>query len=311
MRKIKTVTIIGCGNVGSLLGALLQTSGLYQIQQLYSRRRAKAQAARELIGAGDVITRISDIALADSYCLSVSDDAIATVCAQLVLALKPKLANCASSSMPLLFHCSGALASQTALESAVKKAFLIGSLHPAFSISDVEQAIRSFPGAVCSIESPCVDVCEVLKVMVGAIGGRAIILKSNIKPEQKLLYHAALVIAGNYTSVLIQSALTLLHSLNIDEKEGLALLKPLLMPMIERLFDQGPVKASTGPIVRGECELLKQQIKVLTEFDPSLGELYQQLGKRLVSIVERQGELTPKVLSQLRQLFEGAVVRRD
>jgi len=289
-----TVSIIGCGKVGRLLGKLLQTSGLYKVSQLYNRCSSLAKTASHFIGAGRVITQLKDLEPTDMYCLCVSDDAIATVCDQLV-----SKAQKIYGQPGLIFHTSGALSSTDTLQSAVSIGLGVGSWHPALPVSDIGQAFDSFSGTYCAVESIDAAVCDQLSRMTRVIGGHSFL----IQPDQKLLYHSALVMASNYMNVLVQTGLDILTTLSIPHDKGLAIIQPLVKHMVDRVFESGPTKASTGPIVRGECQLLKQQLAALGDVDADLQALYRHLGQHLIRVASCRESLSEAQLKELNHIF--------
>ena len=273
---MKTLNILGAGKVGKTLGYLFQQNNYFQVQDVLNKTLASAQAAVDFIGAGQAITGFTNLQPADLYLLAVADDQIALVCERLV----------AEHSIPknaIVFHCSGALAS-TQLISAKQIGAYIASAHPLFSFSEPSFAITALKDAVCALEGD-VAACQILSPAFTAIGMRVI----EIEAKNKLLYHAALVMAGNYSVTLIAAAIAGLNKAGIANEDAIQMLQPMLMALMTRLFTAGPLAALTGPIVRGDYQLVAQELQALAVCDPPLAALYSELGSYTLELLKGEG----------------------
>src|SRR4051812_24946506 len=96
---MRTVTIIGAGNVGTALGRVFQRQGC-AVKEICSRTQASAERARKLIGAGEVVS-MEDLSPADILMITTADDVLPGVAAALS---KTK----AVRNGTIAFHCSGA-----------------------------------------------------------------------------------------------------------------------------------------------------------------------------------------------------------
>ena len=90
-----------------------------------------------------------------------------------------------------------------------------------------------------------------------AWGGRPFALAD----EAKRIYHAAAVFASNYVVTSIWAATTLFQSIGI--RNAGELLGPLVRNGVENVLARGGAKAITGPVARGDAELVQRHVEAL------------------------------------------------
>ena len=162
-KKIKekpNVSIIGAGRLGTALAVALEAKG-YPIRSLVARHTKSARSAAAVLktkAATFSARQISSLLLSDLFLITVPDDQIATVAAQLAtLNYDPK---------PTVLHTSGALSSEV-LSPLRAKGWSIGSVHPLISVSDAKTSIE---GAFWSVEGDARAV-RLGKALVRDLGG--------------------------------------------------------------------------------------------------------------------------------------------
>ncbi len=107
-----------------------------------------------------------------------------------------------------------------------------------------------------------------------------------IRPEQKPLYHALCVMAGNFTTLLWSNSMSKFES-------ELGLPREILQPFLEQTFkniSSHGHKSLTGPLVRRDFDTIDKNLKALE------GDSYQKVYKAFVSAYyslkkEEQSEL--------------------
>lgn len=273
---MKTLNIIGAGKLGKTLGYLFQHKNCFKLECILNKTELSAKMACEFMGAGEAVTGFENLKAADVYLLSVPDDKIISVCEQLVA--KHKILNGS-----VVFHCSGALAS-TQLIAAKQAGATIASAHPIFSFSVPEQAIIGLSGSVCALEGDA-EACQFLSPIFIKIGMQTF----EIQASNKLLYHASLVMAGNYSVVLMAAAMAGLEQAGISNDLAKQMLHPMVINTMTQVFAVGPLQALTGPLVRGDYQLVAQELEALAARDQNLAILYQQLGQYTLNLLKAQG----------------------
>lgn len=260
---LPTLSVIGCGKVGKTLVRLWHERATFQLLDVVNRSSVSAQQACDFIGGGRSVTAIADLRPADIYLIAVSDDQIAVCCE--ALAACGKL-----SERSIVFHCSGALTSN-ALASASAQGAAVASIHPIRSFADPLTVVQNFADTYCGSEGDP-SALSTLILAFGNIGGCCV----TIKPENKILYHAAAVFASNYLVTLIDVARQTYIEAGLTPEVALRLIEPLLSESATNAFRLGPAAALTGPIARGDMGTVKQQREAVQHWNPEVAGLYRQ-----------------------------------
>ncbi|MGZ9709638.1 Rossmann-like and DUF2520 domain-containing protein [Glaciimonas sp. GNP009] len=260
---VPTLSIIGCGKVGKTLARLWHAHQAFQLLDILNRSSDSAQQACTFIGGGNPVNTYAELRHADVYLIAAGDDQITACCA--ALAASGKL-----SARSVVFHCSGALGSDT-LISAAEQGAAVASIHPIRSFADPLQVTENFAGTYCGSEGDTVAFARLIPAF-DAIGGCCVA----IKRENKILYHAAAVFASNYLVTLIDVARQAYVEAGLPPDVALRLIEPLLIESATNAFKLGPAIALTGPIARGDMDTVKRQRDAVQHWNPEIAGLYQQ-----------------------------------
>jgi predicted short-subunit dehydrogenase-like oxidoreductase (DUF2520 family) len=247
--------------------------GVFEVQDVLTRTRESAAEAVKFIGAGHAVSRLEEMRGADVWMIATRDDAIVPSC--VTLAASGKV-----TPDDIVFHVSGATPSSD-LKPAKDKGALVASVHPIKTFSDAEQAVQTFPGTYCGAEGDA-GAIKVLKPAFETIGAKVF----DIAPGMKPIYHAGGVFACNYLAALIEAAVRAHERAGIPRAASLEALEPLVRETVDAIFGQGPAKALTGPISRGDAATVKRQLARVRAWDANLGELYRGLGLLTVALAE-------------------------
>ena len=289
------IAIIGPGVVGTTLGVLAARAG-WPVARVAGRSERKARAGAEAIGPdvewgpAERIARSARLVF-----LTVPDDVIEGLCLRLAEAK-------AFAAGGVVAHCSGALSSEVLAPARDLCGAAVGSMHPLQTFPSLAKALDSFPGTYCFCEGDAAAV-DVLEALAEALGGKPIRLAT----EDKLLYHAAAVMACNYLTVLLDAALAAAGRAGVASEVAAEALKPIVRATVENTLSLGPAAALTGPIARGDCELVRRQLAALSAADPQLAELYRALGRRAVDLAVRKGTISPESATALGEALAGPV----
>jgi predicted short-subunit dehydrogenase-like oxidoreductase (DUF2520 family) len=270
----KTLSIIGCGNVGKTLGRLWTVNQTFQLRDVLNRSMPSTQRALSFIGQGRAVESYANLQPADIYLIGASDDQIVNCCEE--LARTGHL-----SAATIVFHCSGALPSSV-LQPAMQHGAAVASIHPVRSFASPEQLVGDFAGTYCGMEGDP-RALAVLEQGFSAIGARLV----KIDEDFKIIYHSAAVFASNYLVTLLDVALEAYVASGIARDSALDMLGPLVQKTVENVLRLGPAEALTGPIARGDMNTAVKQYHAVADWNPQYGELYKQLG-RLTAQLARQ-----------------------
>ena len=94
------------------------------------------------------------------------------------------------------------------------------------------------------------------------------------------LYHASAVMSGNFTQFFALKALEILRSSGFSKEVSEKLIRQLINSSLDNIFRDG-IKGITGPAVRGEIDVLLNEINVLSEKDKKLAELFKAVNQAI------------------------------
>ena len=285
---MRTLNIIGCGKVGKTLGKLWVQHGLVRIGDVVNRSLQSAERAVAFLGQGRAVADIQDMQPADIHLIGTSDDHIGKVAAQ--------LAGCSIvSRKDTVFHCSGALSS-TVLSPLRPLGAVLGSVHPVKSFADPESSTATFAGTFCAVECDS-QAQALLTELFEGIGAKVF----SVDPENKVIYHAATVFTCNFLTVLLEIGSRCCLKAGIEAETSIQLLEPLVRETVANVFRLGPARALTGPIARGDGELVAGQLAALCGWQPETGEIYRLLGKVALELAREQGAASQKALKTIEK----------
>jgi predicted short-subunit dehydrogenase-like oxidoreductase (DUF2520 family) len=272
---VKTLTLIGAGNLGSTLARLWFERGAFRIQDVACRSVDSAARAVAFIGAGRACVGMAALAPADVFLLAVPDDALADCAQQLA---RSGLLRAGS----IVFHCSGSRCASE-MTAAIEAGATVASIHPVRSFAQPEEVVASFAGTYCGTEGDA----AALSVLAPAFESIGAVL-APIEARHKMLYHAAAVFASNYLVTVLDVALQAYGAAGIPRTTALPMLAPLARNALENLLRLGPEAALSGPIARGDMDTVAKQYHALHEWDSATASLYRQLARRTVRLARRR-----------------------
>jgi predicted short-subunit dehydrogenase-like oxidoreductase (DUF2520 family) len=284
-KREKTFCIIGCGRLGTNLAVYLTGQG-YAPTAFSSRSPASARNAAAHAGGGKVFENAADAArCCELIFITTPDILIEPVCDQVAQA-GGFGKNC------VVFHLSGALSSEI-LASAKKAGADTGSLHPLQAFAPYSSGQTSpFAGINISIEGTP-TAAAVGRNIVAALQARAF----TIPTDAKTLYHAAAVVASNYLVTLEHFALTLLARTGLDQARAFEILEPLIQGTLRNIASKGSVDALTGPIVRGDEDIIARHLADIDNKMPQFSAMYRLLGRHTLDIARLRSDF-PKAADQ-------------
>jgi predicted short-subunit dehydrogenase-like oxidoreductase (DUF2520 family) len=273
---LSRLNVVGCGRLGRAISKLFLDAGVVSDVHVANRSLDSGQAAVRAIGGGKAHVRIADMPSSSLWLVACGDQAIGEVVEALT-----REASLSSSSV--VFHCSGILSSAE-LAPLRERGCGVASVHPVRSFANTEMAVRDFAGTFCGIEGD-ESAQAILKEIFFRVGGKVF----SIPTETKLLCHGGHVFASNYLVALLKVARDLYVSAGIPEEIAWQLMEPLVRGTVDNVMRLGPAGALTGPIARGEGDIVAQQRDVIARASAPCAELYAQLGLLALDIAREQG----------------------
>ena len=266
------IGIVGAGKVGQTLARLFYSEGVH-IGAIYSRTKGHASALAKRVEA--------DVALSAANVVSACDLTLLTVPDDIIEPLAVELAATVNLDGKMIIHTSGAH-SLNVLEPLAKAGAVTGSLHPAYPFADVDKAVFGLRGATFAIEGHDKRLLASLTALVRTIDGCIL----RVPAGQKAVYHAALVMASNYTVTLYAIASQLLAELGAEDDAIDGALNTLLQATVDNLLANGTPDALTGPIARGDYGTIAAHLSTLRG-EPAA--VYRALGLATIGVAQAQG----------------------
>ena len=272
----KALNLIGPGRAGRTLGALLARGGLCTVQDVLGAERATAEAAVVFIGAGRAVRTLGEMRAAELWLLTPPDAAIAPVAAALAAA------GCVRRG-DIVFHCSGSQPS-TLLAPLAAAGASIASVHPLKSFADPAIAINTFSGTHCAAEGDPAALAVLVPLFEG-LGAQVAV----IDPAGKTLYHAASVLVCNDLTALMEAGLRAYERAGLDRATAQAMMEPLVRETLDNILRLGTVRALTGPVARGDADVVARQLAALQAMDARVADAYRALGRITLELAQAQG----------------------
>jgi predicted short-subunit dehydrogenase-like oxidoreductase (DUF2520 family) len=250
-----------------------------------------SREAVAFIGAGEPAAALESMRAAELWMITTPDTNI-VACAERLAAAR------AVRSGDVVFHCSGSLPS-SALASVVALGATIASVHPLKSFADSRAAARTFDGTHCAAEGDNAAL-DVLVPAFAAVGGRV----SRIDPQHKTIYHAASVVASNYLAALMEVALRCYEKAGLDRDTAAQMMGPLARETLENVLSMGTARALTGPVARGDDEVVRRHLEALATWDEGIVSIYRELGTVALDLARQRGEADSAALQRIETLLE-------
>jgi len=280
------VGFIGAGTVGTALATGLSERG-YQVVAVSSRTRESAdKLAKEIIGCKSVNDNQAVADAAEVIFITTPDGVIPLVASE--VKWRPGQS---------VIHCSGA-DSTDILEPTRKSGALVGAFHPLQTFASVKQAIDNIPDSTFAIEAE-EPLFSTLKDMADALDGHYIELKAG----DKVIYHAAAVIACNYLVTLVKLATDLWQTFNIPPDKATRALMPLLQGTLNNINNVGIPQCLTGPIARGDASTIRKHLDAFEKAGPDIISTYRELGRQTIPIALAKGRINEQQAKELQDIL--------
>jgi predicted short-subunit dehydrogenase-like oxidoreductase (DUF2520 family) len=275
----ETLSIVGAGRVGRALGHRMRELG-WKIGAVVTRNESSARRAVHFIGGGRAQAGLSRRILASTCILITTPDSA-------IKAVANELARIGGEELrgQVVLHTSGALDSD-ALNAVRACGAAVGSMHPLQTFSGV--AIPPLEGKIFAIEGDAMAVRTARKI-ARAFGA----VPSPIEARHKPLYHAAGALAAGHTLVVVEAAIQLLMSLGMKRREAMRALLPMTRQVLQNYERLGLRAAWTGPLARGDYEVVAKHLNVLQEYSPEYCNAYDALNRLAEQILARDTAGSP------------------
>ena len=242
------IVLIGSGNVATVLGKKLSTSG-HQILEVYSQTYTHAQTLARSLGANAIADPEQLTRDADCYLLAVSDRALEAVAGRLQLNELPVLHTAGSMSMDLL--------------SAASTNY--GVFYPLQSLRKEMNPTVEIPILINGVNGSTLLLARTIAESIS----RQVMVAND---ESRKHLHISAVLVSNFVNFLYMQARDYCTAHHLP----FAILQPLIEHTALRLRNYEPGEVQTGPAVRGDKNVLDDHLKLLEQY-PDIQHLYREI----------------------------------
>ncbi len=244
---LKSVAIVGNGNVGNALKRALQQGQTGYVLHSSTPARTLNKKALQRLGGPEVLI------------IAAKDDAIASTALSAMEAC--------GENLKLVLHLAGSMQS-TVLPDIKGVARL--TLHPIQTFPKSDPHL--FDGITFMASSESAPAIQWAKNFAKALGGREVItLPGDLLP----VYHAMIVMGANFTTLLIAAVEDLSRSLQLDTQKVKSAMTPLIQTSIANALESPAMEVLTGPIRRNDLVTIAAHRNALKKVAPEIGALYE------------------------------------
>lgn len=248
------ISVVGAGNLATSLVPALKRAG-HEVLGVCSRTLASAAALAERVGAA-ACTRPAELPAADAYVISVTDDALPGVVAELC-PLRPEA---------LFLHTAGSMPMDVFRGFAKR----YGVLYPMQTFSRAR--VLEFRDIHMFVEASDEPAFADVRRLALSLGPHVRKLAS----ADRLRLHVAAVFACNFANHCMTLAEREMQQAGLDFR----LLMPLVREMVGKLDQLPPHEAQTGPAARGDMGVMSKHEGILA--DSHTRELYRMMSRSIM-----------------------------
>jgi predicted short-subunit dehydrogenase-like oxidoreductase (DUF2520 family) len=251
MNEIKKIAVIGAGNVGKTIANYLSNNNL--LEWILARSDNSYSKLLRIVPDDKIIRDISDIDNFPDYTiLAVSDNSINQISKNISIFFSDLKGKYFS-------HCSGTL-NKDELKPLEESGGIIAAIHPYQTFyNSSEETLKNIPwGIDCEVINES-DFSELISIL----NGKPVILSDKAK-KQKELYHISAIVASNYLNTLVALSSELLEEIDMEPE---VFIKNIIDTTLDNNYKSLATKDElplTGPIVRGDIEIIKRHINALS-----------------------------------------------
>lgn len=276
------IAIVGAGTVGSVLGRILADNG-ERIVAVVSRSMRSARAAGKFLRCKTVSTSLAALPpRTDLVYITTPHAAVEEVAY--------KLATVAHLNFRrlLVCHASGMLTAEV-LKPLAQKGATVFSFHPLqtfprdFSPKEILPTARNIWYGVDGTPKAIGKA----KQLARRLSGKVIV----IRPEMRVLYHAACVVASNHLTTMLWVLEQLFRTMKTSERQFYPIFEPIIRATLHNVARTSPAQALSGPIARGGVETVEQHFAALRRFAPEVIPYFSTLSAETTRLAEAKGSL--------------------
>lgn len=184
---------------------------------------------------------------------------------------------------------------------AARRAAAACALHPVQACPDVATAIRRLPGSAWGVT--CTDHARdwAHALVKDELAGHPV----DVAEENRVLWHAAAVTTSNGISALMATGEMILAAIGLASPDEV--LGPIASGTVANAREVGGgAVALTGPVVRGEVDVIERHVDALRSRAAQLLPAYVDAVRTIVAGAQAAGRVEAPVAARIREILERA-----
>ena len=289
-QKNPLVQLLGAGRTGTMISIALSRAG-YRVSWIGSNKLEDARALANKVGIGRYGAGFEGFrSKAGFLILAVPDDEIRNAAAGSVRAG-------IITGDTVVAHLSGALGSDVLRDVSIAGASVM-AFHPAQTFT-----MSSIPGTV--FKNICFDMegddtaCALGERAAADLGAVSI----RLDPAHRILSHLAMTAASNYSVSLMHIAEEIMASAGIPKDKAGMMLHPLFSATANNIASIGTADSLTGPVSRGDTNVLKKHFNALENFDEQYRTVFRELASVALKITVERGGISGEKAEEIRKII--------
>lgn len=262
------VAVVGPGRVGTALAVALARAGHRIVGAGGGSDASRERFASHLAGARLAADPAEVVGRADLVVVTTPDDVIENVVTDLAVADVFREGQ-------YVVHLSGARG-LAPLRRARLAGCHVAACHPAQTVPAGTASPDVFVGTAWAVTASDLDR-PWARDLVEQVGGDP----HDVRDEDRVLYHAGLVLGSNAVGAAVAAARHLLLAARVDEPA--AFLGPLVAASVRNVLASGS-DALTGPVVRGDLGTIQSHLDALAADLPSHEDVYRLLSRVVLAL---------------------------
>ncbi len=194
-------------------------------------------------------------------------------------------------------HLSGALGSDI-LDDLRSAGASVMAFHPAQTFTPESDPETVFTGICFDMEGDDA-ACVMGERIAGDLGAFSV----RLTPEQRVMSHAAMSVASNYTVSVLYMAEEIMKSAGINSGTARKMLIPLFSNTVHNITELGTLDALTGPVSRGDEEVIKRHLDALKPLG-SCQTVYKELARIALQMAVKRGSVSEETAGNINKMLE-------
>lgn len=279
-----SVGIFGAGTVATAVAVLLEQRG-HAIHRVASPQRQSAEAAARRFSAS--VVSAAELEGSDLILIGAPDGALADAVGA--------LGSAARGAVVVHFAGSAGVEPLAAARGAVAAC----ALHPVQACPDVATAIRRLPGSAWGVTCSQHARAWAHALVKDELAGEPV----DVAEEDRILWHAAAVTTSNGIAALMATGETILAAIGVASPEKV--LGPIASGTVANAREVGGgAVALTGPVVRGEVEVIERHVAAVRSRAGELLPAYLAAVRTIVAGAQAAGRVDPRMAARIRDILE-------